>query len=308
MTPLYHARNSDVCWFVRAFAFLIIGVPAVAQQAIVSAPLSADEVIGHVVEMNDARAKALEGYSSVRTYHLECHCLSHKKADMVVRTDYQAPNTKKFTIVSESGSGTVRNRVFKKLLEAEQESMRDENQQRSAITPQNYTFQVSDYEKPDRDEFYVLDVQPRSKNTFLFRGHIWVKAKDFAFTRLEGEPAVNPSWWAVNTDFKRRYQTIGDFWLPESNESETKVRIFGTAALTISYGEYQITQTPGVSLASCLEKPRMDSSRRGTERGLSATSDRRYGWVFDNKLKGMTGIQLAEPLIGFQQIRSKGRN
>ena len=49
---------------------------------------------------------------------------------MVVRTDYQAPDKKEFTIVSESGSGTVRDRVFKKLLEAEQESMRDENQQR----------------------------------------------------------------------------------------------------------------------------------------------------------------------------------
>ena len=28
MTPLYHARKSDGRWFVRAFAFLIIGVPA----------------------------------------------------------------------------------------------------------------------------------------------------------------------------------------------------------------------------------------------------------------------------------------
>ncbi|MFZ0772383.1 MAG: hypothetical protein WCA49_13890 [Candidatus Sulfotelmatobacter sp.] len=242
MTPLYHARKSDRRWFVRAFALLIIGVPAVAQQANLSAPLSADEVMGHVVEMNDARAKALESYSSVRTYHLECHCVSHKKADMVVRTDYQAPNKKKFTIVSESGSGTVRDRVFKKLLEAEQESMRDENQQRSAITPENYTFQLAEYEKSATDEFYVLDAQPRSKNKFLFRGRIWVNAKDFAITQVEGEPAVNPSWWTVKTDFKRSYQKIGDFWLPESNESETKVRVFGTAALSIEYHDYQIIQ------------------------------------------------------------------
>ncbi|MFZ1997972.1 MAG: hypothetical protein WAU73_01140, partial [Candidatus Sulfotelmatobacter sp.] len=186
MTPLYDARKSEGGWFVCAIAFLIIGFPAVAQQANVSAPLSADEVMGRVAQMNEVRAKALESYSSVRSYHLECHCLSHKKADMVVLTDYQAPNKKEFTIVSESGSGTVRDRVFKKLLEAEQESMRDENQQRSAITPENYTFQVSDYEKTDTEEFYVLDAQPQSKNKFLFRGHIWVNAKDFAITRVEG--------------------------------------------------------------------------------------------------------------------------
>ena len=206
-----------------------------------------------VVEMNDARARALEGYSSLRTYHLECHCLSHKKADMVVRINYQAPNRKEFTIVSESGSGTVRDRVFKKLLEAEQESMRAENQQRSAITPENYAFQVSDYKKTDTDEFYVLDAQPRSKNKFLFRGQIWVEAKDFAITRVEGEPAVNPSWWTVRTDFKRRYQKIGGFWLPESNESETKVRVFGTAVLNIEYRNYQVTQAGGATVASSLE-------------------------------------------------------
>ena len=250
MTPLYRPRKSDGSWFVRAIAFLIIAFPAFAQQANVSAPLSADDVMGRVVKMNEVRARALESYSSVRSYHLECHCLSHKKANMVVRTNYQAPNKKEFTILSESGSGTVRDRVFKKLLEAEQESMRDENQQRSAITPENYTFQLSDYEKTDTDEFYVLDAQPRSKNKFLFRGHIWVNAKDFAITRVEGEPAVNPSWWTVKTDFTRHYQKIGDFWLPEYNQSETKVRIFGTAVLSIEYGEYQITQAGGTTSAS----------------------------------------------------------
>jgi outer membrane lipoprotein-sorting protein len=250
MISFCHAKKFDGRWFVRALACLIIGAPAIAQQPNISAPLTADEVMGRVVEMNDVRAKALEGYSSVRTYHLECHCVSHKKADMVVRTDYQAPNKKEFTIVSESGSGTVRDRVFKKLLEAEQESMRDENQQRSAITLENYKFQIFAYEKTDTDEFYVLDAQPRSKNKFLFRGHIWVDARDFAITRVEGEPAVNPSWWTVKTDFKRSYQKIGDLWLPESNESETKVRVFGTAVLTIEYRDYKITHAGDATLAS----------------------------------------------------------
>ena len=229
--------------FLPRLVLLGLCIPAVAQQAAVSAPLSADEVMQRVVEMNEQRAKSLETYSSIRSYHLECHCLSHKKADMVVRAEYESPNKKVFTIVSESGSGTVRSRVFKRLLEAEQESMREENQRRSAITPENYTFQLSGYKKTDSDEFYVLEASPRTKNKFLFRGRIWVDAKDFAITQVEGEPAVNPSWWTVKTDFKRSYQKIGNFWLPESNESQTKVRIFGTAVLTINYGEYQITET-----------------------------------------------------------------
>jgi hypothetical protein len=234
-------------------AFLIMGFPAIGQKTNISAPLSADEVMGRVAQMNEARSKALESYSSIRSYHLECHCLSHKNADMVVRTDYQAPSKKEFTIVSESGSGTVRQRVFKKLLEAEQESMREENQQRTAITPENYTFQLLDYKKSDTDEFYVLEAQPQSKNKFLFRGRIWVNAKDFAVTQVEGEPAVNPSFWTLRTDFIRTYQKIGDFWLPQSNQSETKVRIFGTAVLTIEYREYHINSA-NATVASSEEK------------------------------------------------------
>jgi outer membrane lipoprotein-sorting protein len=235
------------CRFLSALALLVVCIPAVAQQPTVSAPLSANEVMERVVQMNEHRANALKSYSSIRSYHLECHCLSHKKADMVVRSVYEAPNKKVFTIVSESGSGTVRSRVFKKLLEAEQESVRDENQQRSAITPQNYTFQLADYQKIAGNEFYVLEAQPLTKNKFLFRGRIWVDAKDFAIAQVKGEPAVNPSWWTVKTDFTRSYQKLGSFWLPESNDSETKVRILGSAVLTIKYGEYQITQTQNLN-------------------------------------------------------------
>lgn len=250
MTRFPQTTNSYARWFFYGLACLVVCLPTAAQQTVVSAPLDADEVMRRVVEMNQTRSKALEGYSSIRRYHLECQGLSHKKADMVVRAEYQAPNRKVFTVVSESGSGTVRNRVFKKLLEAEEESMSEKNQQRTAMTPENYAFVLLDYQKTDAGELYVLDAEPRTKNKFLFRGRIWVDAKDFGITRVEGQPAANPSWWTLRTDFKRSYQKIGDFWLPESNESETKVRIVGTAVLTIDYGKYQITQASSVEQAS----------------------------------------------------------
>jgi hypothetical protein len=256
MTPFYHMMESDVRWFARGFALLILGgVPAVAQQTSVSAPLTANEVMERVVEMNEVRGKALESYSSVRSYRLECHCLSRKQADMVVRVDYHAPDKKTFTILSESGSGSVRSKVFKKLLEAEEESMREENQQRSAIGPENYTFEIVNYGRIGGNEFYVLGAEPKAKNKFLFRGKIWVDGTEFAITRVEGQPAVNPSWWTLRTDFKRSYQKVGEFWLPELNESQTKVRIFGTADLCIEYGQYEITRADTLNTLSSQRKP-----------------------------------------------------
>ena len=245
MVHLFHSINSRARCLLGALTLLLLCIPAVAQQATVSAPLSADEVMRRVVDRNELRSKALENYSSIRSYHLECHGLIHKKADMVVRADYHSPNKKEFTILSEEGSGTVRHKVFKRLLEEEQESMQDDNQQRSAITPENYHFEIANYEKTSSGEFYVLEAQPRKKHKFLFQGRIWVDAADFAITRIEGQPAVNPSWWTEKTDFKRSYQKLGEFWLPQSNQSETKVRIFGTAILTIEYRDYQITEAPG---------------------------------------------------------------
>jgi len=254
MRRFFEVTNSYARWSLTTLILLLFRFPLIAQDVKTSAPLTANEIIKQVVKMNEIRAKALESYSSIRSYRLECHCLYHKKADMVVRADYHAPNEKTFTIVSESGSGTVRNRVFKKLLEAEEESMREENQRRSAITPDNYTFKVADYQKTESTELYILEAEPKTDNKFLFRGKIWVDGSDFAITRVEGQPAVNPSWWTLRTDFKRSYQKVGEFWLPASNESETKVRIFGTADLCIEYGQYEITRAGAVSELSSPEQ------------------------------------------------------
>jgi hypothetical protein len=67
MNPLPSATRLRGRRFVSIFASLSFGCPAIAQQPFVSAPLSAGEVMARVVEMNNTRAKALEGYSSRRT-------------------------------------------------------------------------------------------------------------------------------------------------------------------------------------------------------------------------------------------------
>ena len=94
MTRFCQTMNSCVRWSVPTLILLLLRFPVVAQQVSASVPLTADEVVRRLVEKNEERAKALESYSGLRSYHLECHCLSHKKADLVVRTEYQAPNKK----------------------------------------------------------------------------------------------------------------------------------------------------------------------------------------------------------------------
>jgi len=195
-----------------------------------------------MVAMSERRAEALRGYTATRVYHLEYHGLKHMQAAVVAKMTYQWPDRKEFTILSESGSKTLRNRVLKRLLESEVEAMQGENRKRTAIHPDNYEFRLVGYERTPRRDFYVLEATPRVKSKFLFRGRIWVDGQDFAIVRIEGEPAKNPSWWTKRNDIQHSYQKVGDFWLPTRNETVTHVRISGRALLTIEYKDYELTE------------------------------------------------------------------
>jgi hypothetical protein len=63
MIPFFQASNFHAGRFLPTLALLAAGMPAVAQQATGSAPLSADEVMRRVVQMNEQRANALETYT-----------------------------------------------------------------------------------------------------------------------------------------------------------------------------------------------------------------------------------------------------
>jgi hypothetical protein len=208
-----------------------------------AAPLTADEVVERLVRMNDYRAEALRNYTSERKYHLELNGIVHKSADMVAKMSFQWPDRKEFTILSASGSEIMQKRVLKALLEAEKESMLAENRERTALNPQNYQFTLAGVEGSPHPAFYVLRASPRVKNKFLFKGTVWVDARDFAVARIEGEPAKNPSWWTKKIDIKYSYQKLGNFWLPAHIDNVTEVRIFGRSVLTVEFQNYNLIET-----------------------------------------------------------------
>ena len=58
--------------------------------------------------------------------------------------------------------------------------------------PRTIHFKLSDYEKTDTDEFYVLDAQPRSKNKFLFRGQHLGECKRLRDNSSRGRAGCQP--------------------------------------------------------------------------------------------------------------------
>jgi hypothetical protein len=211
-------------------------------------PLSAADIVDRMTEQNRRRADDLKGYSEERHYTVTYHGFPMKlTASLVVQATYDAPATKRFRILSETGSKLLVDKVLKRLLETEEDAARDP--EKTALTPENYDFTLLDRERVNGRPCYVLQVEPRVNSKLLYRGRVWVDAADYAVVKIEAEPAQNPSFWIRKTTIHHEYAKSGPFWLPESNRSETEVRLGGTAVLSIDYGTPKTQTAPSETAA-----------------------------------------------------------
>jgi hypothetical protein len=227
---------------------LLVCAPAAWPQAQPSLPtLEADQVVQRLMEKNKERADSLQHYLGKRTYHLEYRGFpASSEATMEVEVNFDAPASKRFTVLNSSGSKLIQNRVFHRLLESEEQAGDSSNRQHTELGPANYTFSLAGTDGTN----YVLNVEPKEDSRFLYRGKIWVDAHDFAVTRIEAQPARNPSFWTTKSVIHHTYQKVDNgFYLPKENKTVTNVRMGGVATLTIEYQSYQVTVAKPVASA-----------------------------------------------------------
>ena len=206
-------------------------------------PLTVEQIVKNMEEKNRERAAALHEFQGRRIYRMQYRGFpGDRDAEMVVNVTYRSPNAKEFTVVSKRGNKFILEHVFKKLLQGEQEAASDENREHTALDTTNYDFMLVGLEASPEGPQYVLSVAPKSSNKFLYRGKIWVDAKDFALTRIEGEPAKNPSFWIKKSEIEHHYEKVDGFWLPAKNHTESWLRLGGRAILSIEYKDYKVIQ------------------------------------------------------------------
>ncbi|MGA2340209.1 MAG: hypothetical protein ABSF75_09965 [Terracidiphilus sp.] len=201
-----------------------------------SLPLA--QILALMEHHNQIQREELKHYSAVRRYHVEYRGLANLEAGMEVEIDFNATSGKSFRIVSQSGSKILGEKVLKRAMDSEKEASEDGGA--TALSPANYRFQLQGSESVDGRPAYILSVEPLRESKFLYRGKVWVDAIDFAVAKVEAAPAKNPSFWISRTLIRYTSAKTGSFWLPQRSRSESKIRIGGTAVLTIDYGTYQI--------------------------------------------------------------------
>jgi outer membrane lipoprotein-sorting protein len=228
---------------LRFFILALCAVSATGQNDSLrpAGNITAKEIVARMAENNRIRRQGLQSYTSRREYHLLYSGFPNRhEADLVVEVRYEAPDSKDFTVISETGSHFIANRVFKKLLETEKEAADEKSQARTALTEENYKFELLGQEDVEGRASYILKVDPKTDSKLLYRGKIWVDAADFAVAKIEAEPARRPSFWISKTVVHHTYRKLGEFWLPAENESTTDVRLGGHATLSIHYGDYKV--------------------------------------------------------------------
>ena len=227
---------SGALLFLVPLSFSQTGTPA-------PSPGSPDiaEVVQAIERHDQTQAKTLDRYHASRHYKVEYQgFLKHISAVMDVELEYDAASGKNFRIVSQSGSHTLCEKVLKRALDSEKDASQDRGAH--ALSQANYRFKLLGSETLNGRSSYVLQAEPVSGSPYLYRGKIWVDAADDAVSRMEVQPAKNPSFWISQTLIHQTNSRIDGFWLPQQNQSETKVRIGGKAVMTIDYGPYEIGQ------------------------------------------------------------------
>lgn len=205
-----------------------------------SAPLPVEQVVSNLVRKDIERANGLRHYESSRVYRLTYRGFpGDREAEMKVEATYDSPASKSFRVVSQSGSKLVIDRVFKRLLDSEKEAAEPEMHARTLLNRDNYDFALIAFEPSEQGSQYELAVAPKTKSKYLYRGKVWVDATEFAVTRIEVEPAQNPSFWIKKSEIRHEYIKVQDFWLPRRNESISYIRLGGKATLTIEYNDYR---------------------------------------------------------------------
>jgi hypothetical protein len=220
-------------------AVVAAALSPVVASAPASRPLSVMQILEKMEDHDRRQAEELKHYRAVRHYQVEYEGFAASLvAKMEVEVNFDASSGKKFRIASQSGSKLLCEKVLKKAVDSEEEASKDKAA--AALTPANYSFQLEGRDSVNGRPAYILNVEPMTKSKFLVRGKVWVDAADFAVAKIEAAPAKNPSFWISRTLIRYTNAKTGDFWLPERNRSESKVRLGGTAVLTIDYGTYQI--------------------------------------------------------------------
>lgn len=145
-----------------------------------------------------------------------------------------------YTVLRESGSDYIRNKVLRPVLQAEKKLFATGDPSRAAITSSNYDLEGGEPAEPG---VIKLLAKPRRHDVALVDGAVFVRTVDADLLRIEGRLAKNPSFWTTRVDVVKRYERLDGIRVPVRLDSVAQIRFAGASTLSVTYDYQEINGT-----------------------------------------------------------------
>jgi hypothetical protein len=221
---------SGLLRMLRARAVMVLLLLAVVPTLLATTPNTADPTIERFL----TRQEPPHPYRAIRRLEAET---GSRQGWLEATTEYSADGTFRYQITAEGGSGPVRSRVLKAVLDGEQSLIALGEAARSEIAPNNYTFQPNGV---DAEGLANVLLSPRRKERALLSGSMFLRPGEGELVRLQGRLAQNPSFWVRDVDIVRKYSRIHGALVPVAVESTAHVRFLGPASFRMTYRYLEI--------------------------------------------------------------------
>jgi len=137
-----------------------------------------------------------------------------------------------YRVINEGGSDLIRGRVFRSMLENEEEIFANGDVTRSSFTAVNYELTPGDGAEPGLVKLFA---RPKRKDITLIDGAVYITDTDADLVRVEGHLAKSPSFWTRRVDVVKQYTRVAGLRVPLRVESTAQIRFAGTSTMTMTY-------------------------------------------------------------------------
>jgi hypothetical protein len=195
-------------------------------------------------DVSSAIEKFLEQPSAASSYdaHRRLEATGYGRSGWIeVQTRFTAATGLRYEVTGEGGSGYIRSRVLRSLLEEERRTVASGGAANAAITRANYRFAAMGL---DPNGLIRVALQPLRNERALLAGAMFLTRDEGTLVRVEGRPAKTPSWWVSRVDVIREYRKLNGAVAPISMEATAQLRTRGSATLRMTYRYSQVNEKP----------------------------------------------------------------
>jgi hypothetical protein len=201
-----------------------------------------------VVETRDPGSAAMEEFLSRSQVAHQYRALRHLEASgggqrgwLDARTHFAPDTGMQYEVTAEGGSGYIRSRVLRPLLQQEQELIAAGRTGSVALDVSNYQFSLAG---ETADGLVRVAMRPLRRDRALIAGELVLAAHTGELLRVNGRLAKNPSFWTKRVDVARVYASINGVVMPVTLDSAAELRLFGRSSLRMAYDYTEVDHRP----------------------------------------------------------------